>query len=456
MTTYFPIVRRESTLRVAMVFPEVSEKSSNGVPPKCATAHQPDIPTVASFAGEALDLVLFPEAYICASDEERTKALKGLAAALGTQLMVGAQEKSADLGQRVCQVLLRFDPDGSMSRVYTKHSTADAVAFERPDWGPSTMLPTTELCGVTVGATICHDHYLGLLPRFLAKRGALAWVNPSFDNVSEIKWSSVLRLRAVENRFFSLCTLHCRSNGRSTRPFAFSPDGTELSARPAGSETAQRLSECREAGNIYVVDLDLAAAGKPIDWSKLPPAAKPKRARNGNPRKPIRVELRGGQPMIVGSSSRNELNSGFQCETVHGSVYVGVVPRERILDASDCFRVLDRAKRRDCHPIIWNHWDRLPVESGSLATLMMGRAIECCAPIVISDQTGIHELVELSNRNKIPTRRVIDSCGEAMVDVGYAWGLDNAFKMVAQRLPTQVRKRMRRIALDHYRKLSVA
>ena len=463
MTTYFPDVRRESTLRVAVVFPlgpkrssKRAKRSSKRVPPKGPGEQRPEIPTTVSFAGEAVDFVLFPEAYVSASDQERAEELKKLAAGLRAPLLVGAEERSADLDGRICQVLHRFDPDGSSSRVYTKHSTAEAVAFERPDWKPSTMLPTMELGSVTAGATICHDHYLGLLPRFLANRGALVWVNPSFDNVSEIKWSSVLRLRAVENRFFSLCTLHCRSNGRSTRPFAFSPDGTELPARTAGSETPKPLSKCREAGKIYVIDLDLAAAGEPLDWSKLPPATKPKRARNGKPRKPIRVALRSGQPTIVGCSSRNDLDSGFHGETVQGPVYVGVVPGERILDASDCFGVLDRAKRLDCSPIIWNHWDRLPVESGSLATLMMGRAIECCAPIVISDRTGIHELVELSNRNKIPTRRLIDSSGGAIVDIGYAWGLDNAFKMVTNRLPAPMRKRTQRIALDHYRNLSVA
>ena len=49
---------------------------------------------------------------------------------------------------------------------YAKHPTAETVAFERPDWEPEIMLPTFELGGVKAGATICHDHYLGLLPRF--------------------------------------------------------------------------------------------------------------------------------------------------------------------------------------------------------------------------------------------------------------------------------------------------
>lgn len=458
METDIPASRNESTLRVAMVFPKVAKKESKDVPPTVAREQQPDIPTAALFVGETVDFVLFPEAYVSACDQERAAELKKLAADLGVPLLVGAQASRAELGGRTCQVLLRFDPDGSNSRVYTKHSTAKAVAFEHPAWEPSTMLPTMELGAVTAGATICHDHYLGLLPRFLAKRGARVWVNPSYDNVSEIKWSSVLRLRAVENRFFSLCTLHRDVEKRSqTHPFAFAPDGTELSARLAGSETRQPLRECREAGKIYVVDLDMAVAGKPLDWSKLPPAMPPRRPRNDSPRKPIRVALRSGQPTIVGCSSRNELDTGFHGTTVHGPVYVGVVPRERILDASDCFQVLDHAKRQKCSPIIWNHWDRLPAESERLATIMMGRAIECCAPIVISDRIGVRELIELSNRNKIPVRRVIDSSGEAMVDLRYAWGLDNAFKMVTKDLdPLDPRTKAttRKIALDRYRNLA--
>lgn len=158
------------------------------------------------------------------------------------------------------------------------------------------MLPTFELAGVTAGATICHDHYLGLLPRFLAGRGARLWVNPSYENVTDIKWSSMLRLRAVENRFFALCTLHCDVRGRETHPFGFAPDGSELFARPAGTDFSMPLSECRESGTIYIIDLDMAAVGRPLDWSKLPMAGKPKSARNGHPRKPVHVALRGGSP----------------------------------------------------------------------------------------------------------------------------------------------------------------
>ena len=428
-----PSSRSASTLRVAMVFPKL-----NG---------QPTVPSVDSFAGEGADLVLFPEAYICSSDERRTGLLRKLAADLGAPLLVGAYG-TVDLDGRG-QVLLRFDPgDSPPTPVYVKHSSADALAFEMPGWNPRDMLPTFEVSGVSAGATICQDSYLGLLPRYLGKHGARIWINPSYNNVIDIKWSSILRLRAVENRFFALCTLHNDMRKRThTHPFAFSPDGNELSARKACSTNTQPLSKCTEAGSIYIVDLDIASASKPLDWSNLPHATKPKRVRYGRAQKPVHVALRDGCPAVYGKSGWNTSADG-PIDTDHARVYLGVVPNERILDAAACFSVLDRAKQEDCRPIIWNQWGSLPTMPEQLATLMMGRAIECCAPIVISDRAEIHELVELSNRNKIPARRIIESSGEAIVDVNYAWGLRSAFKMVTKHLP-----RNKGTALDHYRSL---
>ena len=280
-----PTARPESSLRAALVLPQVAD------PPNGPGAQQPAVPTADLLAGEAIDFVLFPEGYVSASDRGRAESLRRLAADLNAPLLVGAVDTTVDATRRAWQVLLRFDPDGSRSRVYVKHSTAGAVAFERSDWEPSSALPTFELAGATAGATICHDQYLGLLPRALAARGARLWVNPSFKNVTDIKWSSILRLRAVENRFFSLCTLHYDVSRRRTHPFGFSPDGAELRAREPGSDTARPLSECCEAGSIYVVDLDMTKVGEPLDWSKIPSDHKP---RKGKPKKPVSVALRDG------------------------------------------------------------------------------------------------------------------------------------------------------------------
>ncbi len=313
------------------------------------------------------------------------------------------------------------------------------------------MIPTFELSGVRAGATICYDQYLGLLPRFLAQRGAHVWVNPSFDNVTDIKWSSILRLRAVENRFFSLCTLH-DNGGRKTHPFAFSPEGNELSAREVGSEVVRPISEYKDPG-IYVVDLDMSTIEKPLDWCLIP-RVKRRPRRSGPNAKPklVRAALVEGQPAIYGCSGWQQISDpGQSVETDHGWVYIGVVPKEQILDATECFHILDRAKEMGCTPIIWNVWDELPTDSGCLATLMMGRAIECCTPVLVSDRGGIHELIELSNKNKIPARRTVETSGEAIVDIRYAWGLNNAFNKVTDNLPSQY---MKRRALERYRKLA--
>ena len=447
----FTAARTQSTLRVALVFPKVGQGTAEGIPPSGPGTQTPKPPAASQFAGEPVDIVLFPEGYMRAEDDKRVAALSKLASKLDAVLLVGAVDRTLDPRGRTSQVLLRFNPDGSVpSRVYRKHSTAKAVAFESPDWHPNRALPTLELAGALVGATICHDHYLGLLPRHLAGCGAQLWVNPSFDNVSDVKWSSILRLRAVENRFFALCALHRNVNKRNrTHPFAFSPDGSELSARRAGSSEMRPMSQCVDAGNIYIVELNMGEAGAPLDWSKLPPARKPQQLRNGRSQKPIQLALKDGHPAVRSCSGWKSLPTSARVETKFGPVFVGVVPKVRILDAAECFHVIDQAKRLGCAPIIWNHWKRLPTDSSRLTSLMMGRSIECCAPVVISDRDGIHELVELSNRNKIPKRRAMEESGKWTADVGNAWGLNNAFKMVSKNLPPD----MRVVALERYRSL---
>ena len=174
---------------VALVFPAVHGQSVGGVPP-ADDMRAPTVPTPSSFHDEPIDFVLFPEGYVRVQDNKRIRALSRLATALRAPLLVGAVETRPDPFGRLAnwQVLLHFNSDGTHRRVYTKHSTADAVAFGEPDWEAEKMLPTFEIGGIAVGATICHDHYLGLLQRFLAMRGAQIWVNPSYDNVVDLKW----------------------------------------------------------------------------------------------------------------------------------------------------------------------------------------------------------------------------------------------------------------------------
>lgn len=68
-----PATRTESTLSMAMVFPQVAQRASNGVPPAGVGTQEPDVPAADSFACEELDFALFPESYISASDPERSE-----------------------------------------------------------------------------------------------------------------------------------------------------------------------------------------------------------------------------------------------------------------------------------------------------------------------------------------------------------------------------------------------
>ncbi len=133
-----PGVRPESILRVAMVFPQVKQRSKNGVPPTGAGAHRPMVPTTASFAGEAVDFVLFPEGYICATDEKRKQSLQKLASKLDAPLLVGAIDRSLDASDRAWQVLLQFEPDG----------------FPRPAYMSNTRLRRRSLLSDRIGGRV--------------------------------------------------------------------------------------------------------------------------------------------------------------------------------------------------------------------------------------------------------------------------------------------------------------
>ncbi len=440
----------EMSVRVALAFPTVPRASVQGIPPTGPGAQSSPVPTPDEFHGEEVDFVLFPEAYFSPSDNARAASLTRLASELNVPVLAGAW--SPDETERCRQTLVRFSPHQPAETVYTKHSTAEAVAFELADWSPDVNLPTFEFGNLRVGATICHDHYLGLLQRHLAACGARVWVNPSYDNVTDIKWSSVLRLRAVENRVFSLCTLHRDvDRRRSTHPFGFAPDGRELRARHAGRDDLLPLSACREPDAIYIVDLDLRQAAQPVDWQRLPDSDRPRRPRRNSPDvQLVRFAAPQGRPSIYSLAGWKHIEDSTQVETEQGPLHVGLVPGADLLDASACFRVIDEAAANHATPVIWNRWDRLPSRPDQIAPLMMGRSIECCAPIVLSDQSGIREVVELSNRSKIPARRALEQNGEATADLRYAWGLHSAFKIVTKCVPRNLAAQ----ALDRYRALA--
>ena len=96
--------RTTSVLRAALVFPRVNHRALLGIVPLGDNVQKPAIPTHASFAGESVDFVLFPEAYISASDSKRINSLKKLAADLDSPLLVGATDNRVDSTDRKYEV----------------------------------------------------------------------------------------------------------------------------------------------------------------------------------------------------------------------------------------------------------------------------------------------------------------------------------------------------------------
>ena len=85
--------RPASSFRVAMVFPQAQQRSKRGVPPSGAGAQLPIVPATASFANEPIDFVLFPEGYICASDDKRKRLLQKLAFGAHRSVVGGRNRK---------------------------------------------------------------------------------------------------------------------------------------------------------------------------------------------------------------------------------------------------------------------------------------------------------------------------------------------------------------------------
>lgn len=435
--------------RVALVFPPVWDSSSAGLPPAKPFSRRAEVPTSREFHNESPQLVVFPEAYVHTTEKPRLSQLADLARALGTHLIVGAQE-SVHGRENGAQILLHFSPDGRSQKIYTKHSTAGAIAFELPGWSPERNLPVVDINGIRVGFTICHDSYLGLLQRYIAKRGAQLWVNPSFDNVVEEKWASIHRLRAVENGFTALCTLHAnQKKRRHTHPFGFGPDGRELLARKPGEVTAPRpLSECRDPG-IYLVDAPLGTPEARQDPGILPTSQKwPSTRVSGTPSE-IRVSPREGSPGIQLRDSWAPITPSTPLTLGKIRIMFGLVHGAELLEIGSFFTLTKSAEEENCSPVFWNIWDQLPAESDQLVSIMLGRSLEFCAPVILSDRRRIYEVTEIANNEK-NLRRVKVETAETTLDLRRAWGLKSAFKMVRGHLTGA---HARQLALERYASL---
>lgn len=425
---------KHDTFRIALVLPQIWAPNNSDTTERAQAPlrFQPSIPVASDFAGRETDLVVFPEAYIRNEDGPRRTLLRDLAKQLKTHLLVGVTQghngRDADW-----ETLMLFGPEGDSETFYHKHATAGAVAFETPSWEPRKQLPVFTVNGVTVGCTICHDSYLGLLQHYLAKQGAQIWINPSYDNVIHEKWESIFRLRAVENKVTSLCTLHdnvARGRRRRIRPFGFGPDGSELSGHLAGDQSRpKKLSECNIPG-IYIIDCNLGTPSAKLNPGLLPTTIKQPfpRQRSGDL---VKIALIEGFPYVGGEHGWIKLSHERLVDVYGLKLGLGIIPGDKLFDISSFVREQERIYNLDpdqARPIFWNQWLELPTEPSRLIDMMMGRTLEMLAPVVLSDQKTIYEVTEIAGGTKT-IRRISFNSSEADVDVKFALGLWNSFKI---------------------------
>lgn len=441
---------KAQVLRVAVVFPDLPREGQH-----------PRIPSPESFGSEPLDLVFFPEGYLHESNGHAQQELRRLARRLACTLAVGVEGKFSDPGSELSkraaeeesgpQLLLLFPPDGSRPRTaYRKHSNAGRVAFQDENWTPDAALPVHEIAGVKVGFTICHDSYLPLLQQHLVERGAQVWLNPSYSNPLENKWRAVLRLRAVEMGIPSLCTLHKDPKKRfRTHPFGFLPDGRELDAWPALEARALARPLSNLAPGIYRTEIPVMERPAPPDLSALSSVPQFKRVDGLSRRDGVKLRWQRGKLMAVTPDG----SAGNRVNRRHHRIVE--LPGLAILDAARVARELAAVREDGVKPILWNHWDRLPVELECLVDLLAGRAIDSCAPIVISDRGGFRAAVELSNREKFPRWvQLQEKSNEFLLDIDSANGFEALRGIIAPHFKPAAAERLLELALPRYLSLA--
>ncbi|SDK19436.1 carbon-nitrogen family hydrolase [Natronorubrum texcoconense] len=140
-----------------------------------------------------------------------------------------------------------FDSSGALQLVYRKHHLFGYQSAESELLVPGERIETTEIGGVTVGATTCYDLRFPELYRRLIDAGAelvlvpSAWPYPRIEH-----WETLSRARAIENQCF-VATINGSGEfddadatllGRST---VYDPWGTALSS--SGDEPTLVVSD---------------------------------------------------------------------------------------------------------------------------------------------------------------------------------------------------------------------
>lgn len=250
------------SITIGLVFPELSKHDCNYFQ---EILHKQE---------NKLDMIVFPEGYETVvplskdiapesiKDDGNVKLLLqryaqisrkyNVSIIIGFQVDYKNRLKSGGGNDQYCAYI---SPQGDIY-VYHKHSTSRFNAFFDSNWSIENNLKTVLIKEVNIGISICHDSYISLITRLLAKKGSDVWVNISYQNVRPKIWESIHLTRAVENNIISLCTLHRNSKlaNPQKEPYAFSPSGKIRLKDIQTEKYIDEFSEKMRTGKIYFFD----------------------------------------------------------------------------------------------------------------------------------------------------------------------------------------------------------
>lgn len=164
----------------------------------------------------------------------------------------------------------------------------------------------------------------------------------------------------------------------------------------------------------------------------------------------IRVSIENGTPKAWDGHRWAPLVAS-KVATIKGNrIMLGLIKGQELFDLHPFFKLLLRADQESCHPLFWNVWDNLPCKPDQLVSILLGRSLEFCAPVILSDPNRIYEATEISTKEKNLRRIAVRRSTETTVDLTRAWGLKSSFKMVMQNLRGED---TRKLALNQYTSL---
>jgi hypothetical protein len=160
----------------------------------------------------AVDLVVFPEGYEPQAGRKIQSVADEWSNYLGVPTIVGI---GTDDG---FQTAVYSNPSPARgetaTHVYVKHSTAERLAFEWPDYTRqrASMFRPIVLKGTKVAVQICHDMFFGLLGQRMKLGGAEVFIDITGGGVNLRKWTNVIQGRSLELAAPFLCTMAKRPN----------------------------------------------------------------------------------------------------------------------------------------------------------------------------------------------------------------------------------------------------